>query len=74
MRLDLCVAAIGAGSLSAYDVASVLPWTRHEHALKDLDVFNAALATLETRAHLELLVARGKVLRTEVDGVVLYSA
>ena len=27
--------------------------------LADLDVFNAALATLETRAHLELLVARG---------------
>jgi glyoxylase-like metal-dependent hydrolase (beta-lactamase superfamily II) len=73
VRLDLCVAAISAGSLSAHDVASVLPWTRHEHALKDLDVFNAALATLETRAHLELLIARGKVLRTEVDGVVLYS-
>ena len=73
VRLFLAVAAIAAYSMSAHDVASVLPWTRHEHALKDLDVFNAALATLETRAHLELLVARGTVLRTEVDGVVLYS-
>ena len=48
-----------AGARTAFDVAGVLPWTRHEHTLVDLDVFNAALATLETRAHLELLVARG---------------
>ena len=74
VRLDLCVAAIGGGSRSALRRRGVLPWTRHEHALKDLDVFNAALATLETRAHLELLVARGNCRATEVDGVVLYSA
>ncbi len=74
VRLELCVTAIAGGSQTAYDVASVLPWTRHEHLLKDLDVFNAALATLETRAHLELLVARGDVTRGEVDGVVTYSA
>lgn len=73
VRLDLCLAAMGEGSLTAYDVAGVLPWTRHEHRLKDLDVFNAALATLETRAHLELLVARGALTRDQVDGVVLYS-
>ena len=60
--------------LSAFDVAGVLPWTRHEHAMKDLDVFNAALATLETRAHVELLVARGDLTRNTVDGVVLYSS
>ncbi|UUZ61939.1 hypothetical protein [Nocardioides sp. B-3] len=51
VRLALSVAAIEGGSQTAYDVASVLPWTRHEHKLKDLDVFNTALATLETRAH-----------------------
>ncbi len=74
VRLGLCVDAIGEESLSAYDIAGALPWTRHEHALKDLDIFNAALATLETRAHAELLVARGALHRTDVDGVVLYSA
>lgn len=74
VRLDLCVAAIAAGSQTAYDVASVLPWTRHEHLLEDLDVFNAALATLETRAHLELLVARGALTRGEADGIVTYRA
>ncbi len=78
VRLGLCVAAIGAAtgeeSLSAYDIAGALPWTRHEHSLADLDLFNTALATLETRAHAELLVARGVLGRSEVDGVVRYSA
>ena len=32
-------------------------------ALDDLDVFNAALASMETKAHLELLVARGQATR-----------
>jgi hypothetical protein len=50
----------------------VLPWTRHERTLASLDVFNSALATLETRAHLELLVARGALRHTEQDGVVVY--
>ena len=72
-RLELCVAAIGDEPLSAFDIAGALPWTRHEYAMKDLDVFNAALATLETRAHVELLVSRGDLTRSMVDGVVLYS-
>jgi len=34
-------------------------------------VFNAALASMETKAHLELLVARGQATREETpDGVV----
>jgi hypothetical protein len=36
--------------------------------MADLDLFNSALATLETLAHLELLAARGDVTRTEADG------
>ncbi len=72
-RLALCLAAVGGAVSTAHDVAKLLPWTRHEHALSDLDVFNAALATLETRAHLELLVARGSLTRSQVDGVVLYA-
>ncbi len=72
-RLTLCLDAFGEGAeLTAHDVAAVLPWTRHEHALRDLDVFNAALATMETRAHLELLVARGRLARDEVDGTEVY--
>jgi len=37
------------------------------------DVRNAALATLETFAHLELLAAQGRVDRAEDDGVVGYA-
>lgn len=71
-RLALCLEAVGDGALSSYDVAGVLPWTRHERTLASLDVFNSALATLETRAHLELLVARGALAHAEQDGVVVY--
>jgi glyoxylase-like metal-dependent hydrolase (beta-lactamase superfamily II) len=67
-RLRLCQDAVESGLETAYDVAAVLPWTRHERRLRDLDVFNAALATLETAAHLELLAAQGRVGRAEVDG------
>ena len=67
-RLRLCQEAVESGLETAYAVAAVLPWTRHERRLRDLDVFNAALATLETAAHLELLAAQGRVDRAEVDG------
>lgn len=73
VRLDLCRSAVAGGGLTAYDVAGQLPWTRHEHKLKDLDVFNTALATLETRAHLELLVARGELTRTPDGDAVVYA-
>ena len=73
VRLDLCRAAVARNDGTAYDVARQLPWTRHEHALDDLDLFNAALATLETRAHLELLVARGELRAAGSDEGVVYA-
>ena len=72
-RLQLCLDAVASGLDTAYDVAEVLPWTRHERKLRDLDVFNASLATMETGAHLDLLAARGRVLRSEADGVFHYA-
>ncbi len=73
-RLCLCADALaGGGARTPHEVAGVLPWTRHEHALADLDVFNAALATMETKAHLELLVGRGVATREEsADDVVSF--
>jgi len=59
----------GARRRSAYDVAARLTWTRHEHPLADLDTFNQTRAVLETRAHLELLVARGDAVAVDTaDG------
>ena len=65
--------AVRGGAHTSYDVAGELPWTRHGRRLPELDVFNTAMATLETRAHLELLVARGDLARSESDGVDLYA-
>lgn len=72
VRLDLCLRAVRGGCRTAYEVAHELPWTRHARTMADLDLFNAALATLETMAHLELLAARGEVLRTDADGQLDY--
>ena len=66
-RLERCRAAVVGGCATAHDVAGELTWTRHERRFAELDVFNGALASLETMAHLELLVARGDLTRTE-DG------
>jgi glyoxylase-like metal-dependent hydrolase (beta-lactamase superfamily II) len=73
-RLRLSLEALEAGAFTAYDVAGALPWTRHERRLADLDSFNAALASLETKAHLELLVARGLATRSDQDGVAVFNA
>lgn len=72
-RLQLCRDAVESGLETAYDVALVLPWTRHRRRMRELDVFNATLATLETAAHLDLLAARTRIGRTEVDGEVRYA-
>jgi glyoxylase-like metal-dependent hydrolase (beta-lactamase superfamily II) len=71
-RLRLCLESVHAGRRTAYDVATDLPWTRHARRLVDLDVFNTALASMETLAHLELLAAQGRVTRSETDGVLVF--
>lgn len=73
-RLALSLAALSGGPRTASQVAGELPWTRHEHAYSTLDVFNRGMATLETRAHLVLLEARGLVSSSvDGDGVVSFA-
>ncbi|HQR27567.1 MAG TPA: MBL fold metallo-hydrolase [Nocardioides sp.] len=72
-RLALCRAAVPAAGATAYTTAHELPWTRHDLAFDDLDLFNAAMATMETRAHLELLVARGELRVEETTAGAVYS-
>jgi hypothetical protein len=65
------VKALAEGPQNAQQVARHLPWTRHEHDYTELDVFNRGMASMETKAHLELLVARGVVVRADdPDGFV----
>ena len=74
-RLAGTLAGLRAGASTAFEVAGTLGWTRREKPFADLDVFNRMLATLETAAHLELLVDRGLVTSATDDaGVVRYAA
>jgi glyoxylase-like metal-dependent hydrolase (beta-lactamase superfamily II) len=73
-RLDATLTAVQAGHSTAYEVAAVLPWTRRDTRLADLDLFNAMLATMETAAHLDVLVERGLVTTSEQDGIVHYTS
>ena len=72
-RLDATLAALREGRNTAAAVAAGLTWTRRERRLDELDPFNEMLATLETAAHLEVLVERGVLATREQDGVRYYS-
>jgi len=73
-RLEQSLAALAGGPLNSAQVAGHLGWTRHEHAYDELDEFSRGMAAMETKAHLELLVARGQATRTEdSDGVVTFA-
>ena len=73
-RLDTTLATLAAGTLSALDAAKQLAWTRHERSFGELDLFNQGIAAMETKAHLELLVIRGRATRiTTSEGVVRFA-
>ena len=71
-RLDQCAAAVAAGAATAYEAARVLRWTRRNRQLDELDPVNQMLAVIETRAHLELLAAQGRLASSDHDGVTHY--
>jgi glyoxylase-like metal-dependent hydrolase (beta-lactamase superfamily II) len=74
-RLDLSLAALAGGPATGFAVAHELGWTRHEKAYDELDLFSQGMAAMETKAHLELLVAQGRATREEApDGVVFAAA
>lgn len=72
-RLDETEQAVRGGAHSVFEAASVLRWTRHQYKVSDLDMFNAMLAIFETGAHLDLLVAQGRLAVTVEDGVRVYA-
>jgi glyoxylase-like metal-dependent hydrolase (beta-lactamase superfamily II) len=73
-RLEQSLAAVVAGAPTADEAAGVLRWTRREHRLADLDPFNGMLAIFETAAHLDLLVAQGRLTVTTENGARVYTA
>jgi glyoxylase-like metal-dependent hydrolase (beta-lactamase superfamily II) len=71
-RLDRCAEAVAAGAATGYEVARALRWTRRDRQLTELDPANQMLAVIETRAHLELLAAQGRLASSVIDGVTFY--
>jgi hypothetical protein len=72
--LDATAESVAGGTATAYETARRLGWTRRQRKFDELDLFNQVLATGETSAHLEVLVARGRLAASTVDGVVHYGA
>lgn len=70
-RLDL-IAGLVRDELTAYEVARQMTWTRRERRFDDLDLLNQTLAVGEAAAHLNLLVAQGRLKCVDVDGVRRY--
>jgi glyoxylase-like metal-dependent hydrolase (beta-lactamase superfamily II) len=73
VRLAQCAEAVAAGAGTAYQVACTLRWTRRGRRLEELDPFNQMLAVTETRAHLELLAARGRLAVSTDGDVTVYA-
>jgi glyoxylase-like metal-dependent hydrolase (beta-lactamase superfamily II) len=73
-RLDQSLAALDPGPATGFDVAHALGWTRHAKAYDELDLFSQGMAAMETKAHLELLVAQGRARREDTPDGVLFSA
>jgi glyoxylase-like metal-dependent hydrolase (beta-lactamase superfamily II) len=71
-RLDLSLAALADGPATGFTVAHQLGWTRHEKAYDELDEFSQGMAAMETKAHLELLVAQGRATREDSAAGVLF--
>jgi hypothetical protein len=72
-RLELCLRGLSADPVTAHDVAGTLGWTRHEHAYDTLDPFARGMAAMETKAHLDLLVARGQAVSADHEDGVRYT-
>ncbi len=73
-RLGATLAAIGSEELTAYEVATVLRWTRRERKFAELDIFNQMLAVMETKFHLALLCIQGRLTQSTVGDLVTFSA
>lgn len=74
-RLVRCLESLRErGASYAAVVATDLGWTRHERSYDELDLFNQGMAAMETKAHLDLLVARGDAVADETADGVVYTA
>jgi glyoxylase-like metal-dependent hydrolase (beta-lactamase superfamily II) len=71
-RLTATAEAVAKGASTAFEVASVLTWTRRQRTFAELDMFNQMMAVHETMAHLQVLDERGWLARSDVDGIAYF--
>jgi glyoxylase-like metal-dependent hydrolase (beta-lactamase superfamily II) len=71
-RLAAAQRAVSHGAATAFEVAGMLPWTRRERKLADLDEYSQMLAVLEAAAHLDVLVMQGHLRAMVSDGITGY--
>ncbi|MGH3517998.1 MAG: MBL fold metallo-hydrolase, partial [Haloechinothrix sp.] len=71
-RLEATLQTARDGARTAFESAAVLGWTRRHRRFTELNAFNQFLATGETAAHLDLLVAREVLGASTVNGVLEY--
>jgi glyoxylase-like metal-dependent hydrolase (beta-lactamase superfamily II) len=73
LRLRDSLRAVNDGASTAMEAAGRLGWTRRNRTLDELGVFDQMLATIETDAHLKVLVATGALIVSSVDSVDYYA-
>ncbi|MCS7480632.1 MBL fold metallo-hydrolase [Umezawaea endophytica] len=72
-RLGATLDAVLSGAVTTHEAARKLGWTSRQRRFEDLGLFDRILATGETGAHLDVLVVRGELESSVVDGVVEYA-
>lgn len=73
-RLVQTLGTASAGPVTAREAADGIPWTRRQRKFADLDPMSQVLAIGETAAHLEVLVARGQLVRhASAEGIDAYA-
>jgi glyoxylase-like metal-dependent hydrolase (beta-lactamase superfamily II) len=73
-RLAQTLGTASAGPATAWEAANGIPWTRRQRRFADLDLTSQVLAIGETAAHLEVLVARGQLVRqSSAEGATAYA-
>jgi glyoxylase-like metal-dependent hydrolase (beta-lactamase superfamily II) len=63
-RLKVVYDHVVTGARTAFDIATLMRWTRHNKTLSQLGTVHAMTAVLEVRAHLEHLAHGGALTRT----------
>lgn len=73
-REALVLEALGNAWRSGGEIAAQLPWRRGRVTFENLPVTEKGFAVVETAAHLQHLLARGKVERREAPDIIRYHA